>query len=117
MRTSSCIYSLYTKYDFLENTREKYTPKYDESIMPGSITLSSVFADADKLKIKAVDSGVLVTAAWVDAMRHITITGVKPAWTLKRVETEWANGAAVVDRKRDKANEIVSAKIDIRNAI
>ena len=56
--------------------------------MPGSITLSSVVADAVKLKIKAVASGVLVTAAWVDAIKFITITGTKPPWTLKRVERE-----------------------------
>ena len=55
--------------------------------MLGSITPNSVFVDAVKLNIKAVASGVRVTAACVDAMIHMTVTGIKLLWSFSRDET------------------------------
>lgn len=65
------------------------------------MTLSSVLPDAVKLNIKAVANGVRVTAAWVDAIKHITINGTKLPGTLKRVETECAKGAAMKKEKNE----------------
>ena len=52
-----------------------YTPKYDATKHAGNITLNSVDAEADRLRINAVAKGVRVTEAWVEAMVQITKTG------------------------------------------
>ena len=56
------------------------------------MTLSSVVAEAERLRINAVASGVLVTDAWADAMVQITRTGNTDGFT--QALHAWAKGAA-----------------------
>ena len=58
--------------------------------------LSSVVLEADKLKIKAVASGVLVTEACVAAIKQNTMTGNR--FGPINVEHACANGAAAKNR-------------------
>ena len=75
-----------------------YTAKYDATRQAGSITLSSVTAEAERLRIKAVARGVLVTEACVAAIVQITRTGRTEGVT--KEAQACANGAAA--KKRGK---------------